>query len=849
MPLSAGDKLGPYEILSPIGKGGMGEVWRARDPRLNRDVAIKTSAEHFSDRFEREAHAIAALNHSNICQIYDVGPNYLVMEYIDGTPLKGPLPVDQALKYAAQICDALDAAHKKGITHRDLKPANILVAKSGIKLLDFGLAKFGSAGSAPVPAEVTMTMALTGKNQIVGTLYYMSPEQLQSDATGQEIDCRSDIFSFGVVLYELLTGRRAFEGTSPASVIAAIMERPAPSIADIAPPALDRVLRKCLAKDPHKRWQSARDLKDELEWIAAAPEPGGAAPVAPAFGDRWWLPWSIAAFLLLALVPANITHLRETPPERQHIRFQIAPPGVLRDFKLSPDGRFLAFAGYDEGALKLWIRALDSLETRLLTPMPALSDLLLFWSTDGEYIGFATAGKMYKIARTGGSPVTICDFQGAFRGAAWRSDGTIIFGSSGGLYRVSSSGGTPVKITDQSAAVPVWLTAGRFLFLGLVPNGIFAGSLTGAKSSLLLPDASAAVFVPRAKSGLPDQLLFLRSGTLFAQSIDAEKAELRGGAVPVAEHIGNLGDPRIPAFSASATGVLVFGGGQSGDRELVWLDRAGKKLETVSRSFPLARNPAIRLSADDSRAIVPVAGASTDLWIAELNRNTLSRFTFDGSTSGIWSPDGRKVLWVATDGNRYLRPADGSGKDELLFASPSRSTGYVEDWSSDGKRITFSERSAMGGNNIWLMEPDGDRKPYPYHETRFTESWNAISPDGQWIAYKSDQPGRFEILVATIPAGKGRLQISTEGGDWPVWRRDGKELFFSQGAKLMAAPIRLTKTSVDSGKPQVLFELPASARFQVSRDGRRFLVAMPVEGAPAAAPLTVDSDWRVGVSK
>src|SRR5216684_2944448 len=292
MPLSNGTRLGPYEILSPIGAGGMGEVYRARDTRLDRIVAIKVSNEKFSERFEREARAVAALNHSHICTLHDVGPNYLVMEYIEGTPLKGPLPVDQALKYAAQICDALDPAHKKGITHRDLKPANILATKAGIKLLDFGLAKLGAAGTgqaAKPPDDATLTMALTGKNEIVGTLYYMSPEQLQAQATGQEIDARSDIFSFGLVLYEMLTGKRAFEGSSPASVIAAIMERPAPSIADVAPPSLDRLLKRCLAKDPDDRWQTARDLKAELEWITSAPESGSAVPVAPPKG--WRLGW------------------------------------------------------------------------------------------------------------------------------------------------------------------------------------------------------------------------------------------------------------------------------------------------------------------------------------------------------------------------------------------------------------------------------------------------------------------------------------------------------------------------------------------------------------------------------
>jgi eukaryotic-like serine/threonine-protein kinase len=399
MPLPVGDKLGPYKILAPIGAGGMGEVYKARDTRLDRIVAIKTSKTEFSERFEREAKAVAALNHSNICQLYDVGPDYLVMEYIDGTPLKGLLPVDQALKYAVQICDALDAAHKKGITHRDLKPANILVTKAGIKLLDFGLAKLSLAGTqqtAKPPEDATLTMAITGKNEIVGTLYYMSPEQLQAPADGQGIDARSDIFSFGLVLYEMLTGKRAFEGSSPASVIAAIMERPAPSIADVAPPALDRALKVCLAKDPDERWQSARDLKHELEWIAAVPEPESAAPPVPARRHQSWLPWSIAAFLLLALIPANILHLRETPPERQRLRFQITPPeGALRDFKLSPDGRFLAFVTSDGGVVKLWIRALDSLEMRLLTSSTTGANPLLFWSADGEYIGFSALGKMY----------------------------------------------------------------------------------------------------------------------------------------------------------------------------------------------------------------------------------------------------------------------------------------------------------------------------------------------------------------------------------------------------------------------------------------------------------------------
>ena len=310
MPLATGTRLGPYEIVAPIGAGGMGQVYKARDTRLNRIVAIKVSNEQFSERFEREAHAVAALNHSNVCTLHDVGPNYLVMEYIEGTPLKGPLPLHQALKYAAQICDALDAAHRKAITHRDLKPANILVTKTGIKLLDFGLAKVGY-GNNP-PSDATLTMALTGKNEIVGTLYYMSPEQLQSQATGQEIDARSDIFSFGLVLYEMLTGKRAFDGSSPATVIAAIMERPAPSIGSVAPPALDRVLKRCLEKDPENRWQNARDLKAELEWIAQAPSEASMVPSSAARNEK--LPWLAVAVLAVVAAGASWIAYRATRP-------------------------------------------------------------------------------------------------------------------------------------------------------------------------------------------------------------------------------------------------------------------------------------------------------------------------------------------------------------------------------------------------------------------------------------------------------------------------------------------------------------------------------------------------------
>jgi eukaryotic-like serine/threonine-protein kinase len=843
MALSAGTRLGPYEILAPIGAGGMGEVYRGRDTKLDRDVAIKVIPPVLAQdperlaRFEREAKVLASLNHPNIAQIYGVEERALVMELVAGETLKGPLPLDTALNYARQIADALEAAHEKNIIHRDLKPANIMITPAGVvKVLDFGLAAVTQSSDPSNPANSpTLTISPTRAGMILGTAAYMSPEQ----ARGKVVDKRADIWAFGVVLFEMFTGKRLFEGETVSDTLAQVLTKE-PDWEQV-PAKVRRLLEACLQKDPKQRLQAIGDWR--LLLVDVQPQ------VTALSRSRLGLVASSAAVLALALGAVSFVHFREIPPKNQHIRFQLAPPeGSLRNFKLSPDGRFLAFATTDGSATKLWIRALDSLETRFVTPLQT-DNSHLFWSADGEYVGFAAGGKIYKIARTGGPSVAICDFPGTrFSGAAWRSDGTILLASNTGLYRVSSSGGTPSKVTGENALVPVWLTADRFLFS--TPNGIFAGFLTGSKPSLLLPDVSSSAFVPSAKSGLPGHVLFLRGETLMAQPIDPERAELRGEAFPVADSVGILDNPFLGAFSASATGILVFGRGVSADRELVWLDRSGKKLQTVSRPFPQAANPAIRLSPDNSRVIVPVAGGNiADLWIADLNRNTLSRFTFDGSLSGIWSPDGRMVLWSAHDGNRYLRSVDGSGKDEFMFKNPTCNGCYLYDWSSDGKRIAFTEGTDKTGTDIWLVAPDGDRKPYPYLQSRFNEYWAQISPDGRWMAYVSDQPGQSEILVESIPVGKGRWQISTEGGDWPVWRRDGKELFFRQGTKIMATSIHLTETSVESDKPQVLFEVPADTRFQVSRDGQRFLIALPVKGVSAASALTVDTDWQIGASK
>jgi serine/threonine protein kinase len=570
----------------------MGEVYKARDIRLDRVVAIKVPKEQFSTRFEREARAIAALSHPGICTLHDVGPDYLVMEYIEGRSLKGPLPLDQALKYAIQICDALDAAHRKGITHRDLKPANILVTKTGVKLLDFGLAKI-SQEAKPV-SDTTLTMALTGENQLVGTLYYMSPEQLSAQPNGREIDSRSDIFSFGLVLYEMLTGKRAFEGSTPASVIAAIMERPAPSVATIAPAALDRVLQRCLNKDPDDRWQTARDLKAELEWIAGMP----GEPATPSLKSWTWWPW-IAA-LVFAVIEAMLTlalrgTLRPTPEAAKPVRFHIEPPpgaNIGSAFSISPDGTKLAYVGSGADQVpRILLRSMDTLESRALagtehTVWP------IFWSPDTRFIAFAQGAKLKKLDVAGGPPQTICDVT-IEMGGSWNRDGVILFGTADGtgIHRVSAAGGLPTPITalnparkDNNHVFPVFLPDGRH-FLYMVQSaarensGIYLGSLDakpgGPESKRLLAANGGLGFValPGGKAG---SILFQREGILLAQRFDLRRLATAGEPVPLAEQFGTA--DIFANFAVSENGVLVFRALSGANKQLAWFDRQGKSL-------------------------------------------------------------------------------------------------------------------------------------------------------------------------------------------------------------------------------------------------------------------------------
>jgi serine/threonine protein kinase/Tol biopolymer transport system component len=863
MSLAAGARLGAYEILAPIGAGGMGEVYRATDTRLGREVAIKIAKEQFSERFEREARAVAALNHPHICHLYDVGPNYLVMELVEGTPLKGPLPLEKAIEYAGQILDALDAAHKKGITHRDLKPANILVTKQGIKLLDFGLAK----QTSPLQ-ETDATRALTGKGQILGTLQYMSPEQLQ----GKEVDARSDLFSFGCVLYEMLTGKRAFEGHSAASVIAATMERPAPSIAEVAPPELDRVFRKCLAKDPDNRRQTARDLKDELEWIAQAP-----AKQAPtqASARRTWIysasvAWAVAAVSVLAVLALAYEsyHTREAAPMLrvsvvlpENVQVQATSPPAV-----SPDGRSVAFIAHADGKNSLWVRHLNTLTARALAGTDGADHP--FWSPDSRFLAFFADGKRKKIDTVGGPAVTLCqtDPPGTARGGTWSKNGVILFAPNPvtGLFRVPASGGNLAPVVARGR-FPWFLPDGHhFLYTrGLSRDGgaalYFADLDSKAQEQVLVADSNAVY-------ALPGYVLFLRESTLMAQPFDADSGKTTGEAVPIAEQVDSLISNLQGQFSASLgpeREIVTYTSRSAQGVQLNWVDRSGKVTGTIGKpGYPM--RPSI--SSDGSSVVVDRADTHTgvvDVWL--LAGPSESRFTFDQPRNlyPIWSPDGNYIAYDSPrNGSRvgiFARAVKGSTGDVAL-AKPGDDplAATPNDWSPDGRYIVASSVDPKTKSDLWELpwppEQDGvRRKPIPYLRTPFNESEARVSANARWLAYASDESKQFEIYVQSFPVAGSKAQVSAHGGTVPVWSRDGKELFFiGADGKMMAADVNSgalkDQGAFQAGVPKALFDthIPAGMRYDVSHDNR-FLIPTPV--AQPSGQITVVTNWNAGLKK
>jgi Tol biopolymer transport system component/predicted Ser/Thr protein kinase len=887
--LNPGTKLGPYEITSAIGAGGMGEVYKATDTRLDRIVAIKVLPAHLADkpelreRFEREARTIASLNHPHICTLHDIGrqdgTDFLVMEYLEGETLaqrlvKGPLPLEQVLQFAIEIADALDKAHRNGVTHRDLKPGNIMLTKSGTKLLDFGLAKLrqDAAPSTPFSQLPTQAVNMTAQGMILGTLQYMAPEQ----AEGGEVDARTDIFAFGAVVYEMATSKKAFEGKTSASVMAKILEVDPPLMASfqpMTPPALDRVVKRCLAKDPEDRWQTARDLEMELKWVAeggsqaAMPAPVAAQRQRP-FG------WIAAAVLLVLLAGVSYVHFREVPREQPSVRFEVPPPekAAAQVFRLSPDGRYLAIRVPEGGRNRIWLRPLNSLQAQ---PLPGTDGASYpFWSPEGTFLAFFAQDKLKKIAISGGPPQTLCEAPAA-RGGTWNRDGVIVFsGLAGGLNRVPAAGGVPAPLGHLRTSgagdfqrFPEFLPDGRhILYLQSTAQaettGVYVGSLDTRPPARLLPEQSNAIYVPPIGSGRTGHLLFRRENALMAQPFDPARLQTTGEMFPVAEQVGAGANTGFGAFSASDGGVLAYGTGALVNRELVWLDRTGKRLGPIGK--PGAFTEAA-LSPDEKTIALRVGSdAAGDVWLQDLTRGVVSRFTFlSGSTLlPVWSPDGSRIVFTNLLGgsssfSMYLKAASGAGKEELLKSGGINV--FPWDWSRDGKFVVFSEFSAKTGDDLWLLPLEGDHKPIPYLQTPFSETQGRFSPDGRWMAYVSNESGQDQVYVQTIPVSGAKWQVSTSGGGEPRWRRDGRELFYvASDQTLMAVPVKFGGAgsgSFEAGAPQPLFPVEPSPTnytalpYQPTADGQRFLVNVTGGDTSAAPPITVVLNWTAGLKK
>ena len=859
-----GTKLGPYEIVAPLGAGGMGDVYRARDTRLDRTVALKVSKAEFSERFEREARAVAALNHPNICTLHDVGPNYLVMELVEGAPLRGPLPVEKAVEYAGQSLDALDAAHRQGITHRDLKPANILVTKQGIKLLDFGLAKRAAPAGG---SDAAFTQALTSQGQILGTLQYMSPEQLH----GKEADARSDIFAFGCVLHEMLSGTRTFEGSSAASVIAAILERE-PTPLDVAPP-LDRVVRTCLAKDPDRRFQTALDLKRALQW-STSPD-ANSQPVTSR--SRLW-PWTVAAvatFAALAIAGSwAASYIRRAPPvEERAIHLSLnAPEGgqfifgnSVGGIALSPDGRSAAFVAARNGITMLWVMPLDGSPAAALTGTEGAA--YPFWSPDNKSIAFFSSGKLRRVQKSGGEPLPICDV-GVARGGVWMSDHRILYGElKAGLFLVPDSPGAPSPLTtpdtsrgERDHRWPQVLPGGRFLYWvqSSKPDtqGIYAASLaTPAAAKRLVPADTNGLYAPGADG--KGYLLWLRGGTLVAQELDLATLTLTGETHQIADPVTSVGIANQMNVAVSAGGLLLYRAANT-PGQFTWIDRAAPEKKPLEVIGEPGEYGAFRLSPDRNRVVtVRDRPGGTDLWLLDMKRDVPSLFTFppDSAIYPIWSPTSPTILFTDYQTrNLYRKDSEGASAAERLTDSPVPQ--YATDWSRDGLWVLYWAVTRDTKRDLWVLPMTAEGRvaagatPKPYLNTRFSESWGRFSPERGgpgWVAYHSDESQRGdEIYIDTFPQRRGKTVISKGGGRYPQWGAGGHELYYvSPDFKLMVVDLTLTANDVVPSAPRELFSLPAvdiGASPYDTLDGQRFLVRAVPEHA-ASQPLTVIVNW------
>jgi hypothetical protein len=845
MPIAAGTRFGPYEIISVAGAGGMGEVYRAKDTRLDRTVAVKVLPSELAHdpekrlRFEREARSISRLSHAHICTLYDIGHqdgvDYLVLEYLEGETLEkklenGSLPTQEVLKYAVDLADALDKAHRQGIIHRDIKPGNIMLTKSGVKLMDFGLAKLNSEQvlAASALTEMTSDKKLTAEGAILGTFQYMAPEQLE----GREADARTDIFALGEVLYEMATGRPPFGGKTKACLIAAILSvdpKPITELAPATPPALDRIAQRCVAKDPDDRWQSARDLLLELKWIA---ESGGHTAVS-------------------------------TQPAEQSMHFYAPLPFPARDIAVAPDGRIIAVVGYLESARKnaLWIYELGSPGARSLAGTEGAT--YPFWAADGRSLAFFADGKLKKLELSGGPGQTICDAP-AGRGGTWNNDGVIVFAPdvTTGLHRVSASGGTPTGISnpdvnrgEQSHRWPVFLPDGtHYLYLGANISGrkgvdaIFVASLDSNEKHFVVEATANAAYAA------PGFLLFYRDKTLLAQPFNLKRFALTGQPTTILTEIQYLPQVKAAVFAASDNGLLVAQSGSGAAlSQPTWFDRKGNavgvlgKPDVYGNIFLSPNGKSVAVDKTDMESL------NTDVWIYDLQRESAKRLTFDPALDAVpvWSPDASRFVFASNRSRNwdlYLKNSDGAQDEKSIVGDELGK--FPSDWSRDGKYILYNR-----GADLWfvtlpeLKSTEFMKAPSVLRNGRF-------SPDGKWLAYASNETSKWEIYVTSFPEARGKWQVSTAGGEQPTWRGDGKELFYlSTDGKMTAVPVT-TGANFDSGTPVALFQ--ATPRqpvlvfdlfsYDVRRDGQRFLINTQMKQAETQ-PMSVILNWPAKLNK
>ncbi len=886
----------------PLGKGGMGEVYRARDTRLNREVAIKVLPAEFAQdaerlrRFEIEARAVGSLNHPNILTVHDFGlyqgNPYLVMELLEGEELRvslkqGALPVHKAIGYAEQIAAGLAAAHERGVVHRDLKPENLFVTNDNrVKILDFGLAKLRPPRNAPASSDVATQKQHTSPGTVMGTVAYMSPEQVR----GQNLEQRSDIFSFGLILYEMLAGQRAFQGESFAEIMAAIAKEEPRDLSELNPkvtPQLEKIVRRCLAKKPERRFQSTSDLGFALEALASSGYaralagrsgeeatllPMGDSPQGPHAGARAYPSWRnrmwmiVAGVLAVAVIALAVAYFRRAPAESQLTYMYLPLPEKSTAINgggmaVSPDGRRLVMTVETEGVRRLWLYSFDRPSPVLLAGTE--DGRYPFWSPNGRSIGFFAQSKLKRIEVAGGAPVVLCNATNGF-GGAWSSSGEILFAPNAlgyGLYRVAETGGaaTPVTSLDQARTEtghihPTFLPDGRhFLFLTNAGQpdhrGIRVGSLDSPQTSFLVNTPANAQY---AAAGY---LLFMQGRRIMAQPFDTTKLALNGEPTPVSEQVPYASGSSFVDFAVFNDRLLCYRNSGNANTQLTWVDRKGAPLTTVG---PLGEFRQLSLSPNKEQVILERTDPQIDLrdiWQFDLRRETLTRLTSNpsGALVPIWAPDGNGVVYYGfRDGFGGLIRLTGGGTEEPLFKW-NLSTVYALDWSSDGKFIVYRKVGEKTGNDIGVLSLS-DRQTHDYLATQFDEFWAQFSPDGHWLAYQSNESGRYEIYVRSFPEPGHKVTVSQGGGTFPRWRADGKELYYVRaGDKLMAVPVA-TGANFTVGAPVALFEVGAYGRrenryaYDVSADGQKFLLLRPLEDN-SLRPLTVVQNWTALLKK